>query len=331
MLWRIRPSGLSIAFTSMFSGSVPKRGVSGSPTGFAVQAYPDLYNQATRFRRTMDWLPGVTVLFLVITALMSWDVVLTSETLRKAEAEVLALPNATINDNSCHVTRNGSEKFFAAKAGADATIAVRCQILVNLENAGTVSPDPSYAARIAAADMLLGPTSWLHPEGIIVRLAALPPPKEDAENVSQPGPDRMDSEALCGGEGTCDRVADMIDLGESVTNVFSNNILPMMFGLLGTLSGLMRTITVRVRESILSPRHYRLSWSLLPMGVVAGLTAGLIISPDAGSSIKGTVGTLSATALAFLAGYGVDLYFNALDTILRRIFPGSTTPTGTSK
>jgi hypothetical protein len=120
-------------------------------------------------------------------------------------------------------------------------------------------------------------------------------------------------------------------LGESVINVFSNNVLPIMFGLLGNFSGLMRLINNKVRDSTLSPRDIRLLVSLMPMGVVAGLTVGLIFSPNAGSSISGTVGTLSASALAFLAGYGVDFYFNALDSILARVFPKSTTENGNSK
>jgi hypothetical protein len=338
--------GLSVAFTSMFAsllkqdfgpasqnGSLAEqRGLWQRGTGFALEAYPNLYSQARRFRVVFKMLPYVTLAWLLITALTSWDVVLASQTFRKAEAEVLALPNSTVNDTSCFIMRTGGVVKLNPAKLPPADIAVSCQTLVAIEDAGVLEPDGSYAARISAADMLLGPVSWWHPVGFIVRLFEQPVPAvggvpaTDKKNATQPTPDTS-----CGMRTSCDQTADMTDLAESVINVFSNNILPMMFGLLGTFVGLMRSITAKVRDSILSPRDYRLSWSLLPMGVVAGFTVGLIISPDAGSSGTGTVGTLSATALAFLAGYGVEFYFNALDMMLMRVFPSSTKQAGNSK
>jgi hypothetical protein len=338
--------GLTIAFTTMFTSQYGKgyrkgrdrmapsalawqRGV-----GFAVEAYPNLYRRAIWFRRGFTALPPLTFLLLLATAFTAWDVVLASQTLREADAEVLALPNSAVNDTSCFITRNGSAGTLDPTKVPPA-IAVSCQTLVGIENTGTVQPNPSYAARISSADMLLGSISWWHPVGLTVRLFERPLPSWTAENkvVQTPPKDSnpQDPEFLCGGEGTCDRVADVTSLGESVINVFSNNVLPIMFGLLGNFSGLMRLINNKVRDSTLSPRDIRLLVSLMPMGVVAGLTVGLIFSPNAGSSISGTVGTLSASALAFLAGYGVDFYFNALDSILARVFPKSTTENGNSK
>ena len=340
--------GLSIAFTALFARMykqdqrlVPhmspkaQRKAWQQSTGFALEAYPNLDGPAANFRFMFKWLPYFTLALLLFTALISWDVVLASQTLQKADVELGALPNALVNDMTCSIKRNGSVETINL-AEVPPTIAVSCQTLIGIEGSGTLKPNTSYAARIASADILLGSVSWWHPVGGIVRWFERPLPPDQGQGDSPPEPAAKGSkppasDVSCGALGSCARVADMIDTAESVINVFSNNILPMLFGLLGTFSGLMRSITAKVRDSTLSPRDYRLSLSLIPMGVVAGLTAGLIISPNAGSSIAGTVGTLSATALAFLAGYGVEYYFNGLDIVLMRIFPTSTTQAAVPK
>jgi len=116
-------------------------------------------------------------------------------------------------------------------------------------------------------------------------------------------------------------------MAAAVVGVFTSYIVPMMFGLLGTLAGLVRTISGKVRESLLSPRDYKLSLASVPLGLVAGLAVGLIFSSSA-ISVQGLVGqttatSLSAAALAFLAGYGADSFFTMLDALLRRVFASS--------
>jgi hypothetical protein len=171
----------------------------------------------------------------------------------------------------------------------------------------------TYLAQTAGAALFGGgETSWWHPVGFVVRRFGPPRP---ATTASQQ--ERAYSEAAA------------IDFAASVVNVFSNNILPMMFGLLGTLAGVMRSIYAKVRDNTLSPRDYRLSWSLLPLGAVAGLTVGLIIPPNAGSPGLTAGITLSAASLSFLAGYGSEFFFGMLDAALTRVF--STNPSGNPK
>jgi hypothetical protein len=62
----------------------------------------------------------------------------------------------------------------------------------------------------------------------------------------------------------------------------------------------------------------------VPLGLVAGLAVGLIISTSGSpvqgvSNVAGAV-TLSATALAFLAGYGAEAFFSMIDDLLKRVF-----------
>ena len=170
-----------------------------------------------------------------------------------------------------------------------------------------------------------GVPAWWHPVGIMVHLIG-PIPKWSSQRALG---DTASAPFLCGAVASCRYDADVADFAESVVNIFSNNILPMLFGVLGTLSGLMRSITAKVRESILNPRDHRLSVSLIPMGAVAGLTVGLIITPNAGTLGFTTISSLSATALSFLAGYGAEGFFTMLDALLIRIFPPAPANTAT--
>jgi len=54
-------------------------------------------------------------------------------------------------------------------------------------------------------------------------------------------------------------------------------LLPMSFGIVGTIAALLRAIQRRVNESTLSPRDLALSLFRLPLGMVAGICVGLFL------------------------------------------------------
>ncbi len=109
-----------------------------------------------------------------------------------------------------------------------------------------------------------------------------------------------------------------------VISVFTHYIVPMMFGVLGTIAGVIRTIWNRIGANTLCPLDRRLWVASVPLGVVASLSIGLILTPST-SPVQGVTNvaasvTLSASALAFLAGYGADAFFAMIDELLRRVF-----------
>lgn len=61
--------------------------------------------------------------------------------------------------------------------------------------------------------------------------------------------------------------------------MMSNYLLPILFGLIGTMTALVRGIQDKVTESILSPRDRALSLIRLPLGMVAGVCVGLFFDP----------------------------------------------------
>jgi hypothetical protein len=110
---------------------------------------------------------------------------------------------------------------------------------------------------------------------------------------------------------------DIADMLASLSNIW----LPMMYGISGAIVAALRTIYRKVSASTLAPWDTRLLWTRMVLGMIAGSCVGLFFSP-AGTGVQGnaSIGTLSLSAIAFLAGYAVDGLFGLLDEIVRRIF-----------
>jgi len=86
-------------------------------------------------------------------------------------------------------------------------------------------------------------------------------------------------------------------------------ILPLLYGLLGACAFVLRTISARIKTVTYTPVSkigYRLR---IELGVLAGLAFGWFAKPETTSSFV----SLSPFALAFLAGYSVELLFFAMD------------------
>jgi hypothetical protein len=113
----------------------------------------------------------------------------------------------------------------------------------------------------------------------------------------------------------------------SILSVFTTYILPMMFGLLGTLIGAFCSIINRIRDSELAPRDFAGMKLGIPMGLVAGIAVGLFFSPSSvpvqGSGAVAGDLTLTASGLGFLAGYASQTFFHFIDDLLKPVFPDS--------
>jgi hypothetical protein len=119
-------------------------------------------------------------------------------------------------------------------------------------------------------------------------------------------------------------------------NVLGGAVLPICYGLLGAGAAVARSIVTRIRESLLAPRHLMLFLMQLALGAIIGGCIGLFVTPSGGtngpsdttpSGILGSV-PLSASALCFIAGFGVDGVFLALEGLIGRVFniPDPTKP-----
>jgi hypothetical protein len=107
--------------------------------------------------------------------------------------------------------------------------------------------------------------------------------------------------------------------------VWGKYILPVIFGLLGTLIFVILDFYTKVRDNRLDPRDNWLGWVRLALGLVTGSCIGLFYSStaplDAGpaQSVSAAL-SLSVSGIAFLAGFGVEGVFSMLQTLVSRVF-----------
>ena len=108
-----------------------------------------------------------------------------------------------------------------------------------------------------------------------------------------------------------------------VLSVCSTYVLPLFFGVLGTIAKFSRDIANKTSTYTLSPRDENLFFMRLLLGAIAGIAVGLFYSPTA-SAHQVVVGagilTLSASSFSFLAGYAADVFFGFLDRVVTSVF-----------
>jgi hypothetical protein len=121
-----------------------------------------------------------------------------------------------------------------------------------------------------------------------------------------------------------------------------NYLLPVVFSLLGSLLFVILEYYNKVRTSVLSPSDSWLSWIRLVLGVAVGACIGLFFtsyapstpplqSPETGGGTALIASlSLSASGLAFLAGFGVEGVFTMLQQLVGRIFAIDSNATGSS-
>ncbi|HZC56532.1 MAG TPA: hypothetical protein VE396_10890 [Xanthobacteraceae bacterium] len=97
-------------------------------------------------------------------------------------------------------------------------------------------------------------------------------------------------------------------------NVVSGYVLPVLMGLLGSMTYVLRRYLRSVGDRLLTPRDLREYIVRLVLGTVFGVAIGFFTSASGQAEvITNPIGALGAPALAFLAGYGVEAVFRLLD------------------
>ena len=109
---------------------------------------------------------------------------------------------------------------------------------------------------------------------------------------------------------------------ESDLRVMWEFVLPMLYGLIGALAFILRTLVWQVRNDSFTPKsslRFRLRW---PLGMLAGIAVGWFSAPATDGAVRNAltlseeIGTIGPFALAFLAGFSVEVLFTGLDRLV---------------
>ena len=291
-------SGASIAFTLMVTQEriAPEDETAGAPSrsSLACDAYPDLVPKARGFRSWMFIMAIVLLAILAGTCLLSWYV---------------AMGNAALAD----LTSTRAGIVAAQNSVSDAQTAFAAPATTQQE--GTAA---QVAASYSSAYCKEGVTDF---------------PTVDLMKGCQALQAQLDEHAKVNkaliawtpGEESSARW---------VLNVLGGAVLPVLYGFLGAAAAIVRSLSRKIKGSQLSPRDFQLSFQQLALGAVIGACIGLFISqPGADKqtemALLGPV-PLSSSAISFVAGFGVEAVFQALEALISRIFniaPAATTPT----
>jgi hypothetical protein len=313
--------GLTVAFTSMFAGvSLSDRNLllrlkelfrghhddSGEPFFSARAAYPNLEAQARRFRRFYLLLPLAALSVIALVVWINWDISVTStiiEQVKSAESEYGAFfaadrrfyPTA----EACRSATGNDQVICVQVAVACARKAVSHGTLRDLLGSSNYAPHP-----IALAVHFFQPTMSSRPSDPNQATICSPPRTRNGLPNSEP--------------------SRLVGLTLSIIQGFNTILVPTLFGAIGTIAGLLRSLTAKVRDSVLAPRDYAVAQVVLFLGMVAGLAVGLFYDgSDVGKAVSnGGSGTISVSAagLSFLAGFGAEAFFTFLDGLLAKVF-----------
>jgi len=114
--------------------------------------------------------------------------------------------------------------------------------------------------------------------------------------------------------------------GAVVVAILNGYLLPALMGILGSLVFVLRTYLVQLRDKTLHPRDRHIYRIRVLLGSIAGLAIGFFMHPGISTSAATSAAPFNASvslttpALAFLAGYAVEIVFSFLDTIAQTLF-----------
>ena len=294
--------------------------------GLACIAYPDLYDTALRFRRVQWRINWVLVIWLVATCFLSWWVAYGNDSLRefKAATEQFQLAQQRVDDGEAGRTRAvETPKGDSDDAGDDS-------------NQPKVESPPIVGA---------APAILVEEVGYCDRWR-LRVPKDDERAPNLPRWESAEQRQACLGLAQSERQVrhaeqrlyewlgpicrfllgvskeegDASSTAARLTAVLGGAVLPILYGFLGAGAAILRSVSRKIKSSTLSPRDLSLLLQQLALGAVVGACIGLFIGqPGEGESLIGPV-ALSASAISFVAGFGVDSVFQALEALISRIF-----------
>jgi hypothetical protein len=310
-------------FTAPANGELilPNCGFTRPPTrmSLARTAFPGLIGPAGHFNRGIWRIVLFLIVWMVLTCVLSWDitagnVVLThldslrtqqGELARKISAAEAADELARRNKAGAAGTTDVPPVLFCEQTGERRGRKYRtveelqlCTDKERLENERMVTQRNLHV--------------WIRPWEKLYRLVTF-------ETDQGPVATRMQSAQESAGQYSGDE-----EPARVLTHVIGGAVLPLCYGILGAGAATVRNLWAKLRESMLMPRDYTLALGQLALGATIGACIGLFVNPSGATAgtdaALATSWTLSGSALSFIAGFGVEGVFLALEAFVRRVF-----------
>jgi hypothetical protein len=340
------------------NGSEDAEGRSPTRNSLAQTAYPDLVPKAIRFRKAMRSISIALVVALFVTCLLSWYVAYGNSALAELTTAQSGFDQAAQRVNEAEAaqfkqsesslltaaapgeTLKSSAPAAAATATAAAPAAAEGKFIPYCD--GYFSNPAQAQACTARAEAqanlervkrrLVGwicVVSWDCLDDLS-KYENVIAPKPGAEAASAEAANEV-RQGLQAANHNRELLANAPSRAAALANIMGTAVLPFLYGLLGAGAAIIRSLSRKIRASLLSPRDLHLSFQQLALGAVVGACIGLFIAAPGGAgegeSLLGPV-TLSASAISFVAGFGVDSVFEALETLIKRIFNVAQPATG---
>lgn len=330
-------SGMSIAFTIMVTqkdqeAQLPaeerKPGVDIDETlwrsSLAEIAYPDLKHRASAFRKWLWWINIFVVVWLVVTCFLSWHVAFGNSALAeyKAAQERLVAAQKVVDG-----LESGRQQAAAAAAAGEETAKAPAsgETQPGTTPASTVTvvkaePEVGYCERwrmVAPAVAVNGERLKRYENAAQLQACRELGEAREQVKLAEKRPRgwlSLWNWALGVGPNSGDAAA----AAARLANILGTAVLPVFYGLLGAAAAVLRSQSQKIKASTLTPRDLSLSLQQLALGAVVGACIGLFIV-GADTTLIGPV-TLSGSAISFIAGFGVEAVFQALEALISRIF-----------
>jgi hypothetical protein len=325
-----------------------------SRLSLARQAYPGLVNRARQFNRRIKIIIFLLLFWLIFTCLLSWNIAAGHAILARLDAIETAKTSILKRIAAAEITPESAGASPTPEAATSANLEAPPELSGAKPTLGpSVSSKPVLIVRYCDQPHLLplrtastgpGVTIFLHQfenaaqrqicDELNDNLIANYNIHEDLADWLVPWRWlHWPSHLICGKDKCTDPKVRFLDdsrLGDEhqwaavMVEVLTTAVLPLCYGFLGAGAAVVRSIWGKMRDSLLSPRDLTLSLGQLALGAVIGACIGLFVTPS-GLAPQGATGltstvTLTPSALSFIAGFGVEGVFLALESFIKRVF-----------
>jgi hypothetical protein len=318
-------SGATIAFTLMVSQEDSPDSTRVAPADsracLAIDAYPDLLDDARKFRKTIRRINWFALVALFVTLLASWYLAVGNAALAEFTAARTELVQADARVGAAQAQMIDATQ--AAEASAASDQAATPEAAAEPEQR-PVAPVPAPANASTPA-----PPAQTTPTSRPKTFNLYPCYRAQGYSTSEMRDACLARKMVADRWAPVNRELSAWFFGSEpyaaawYAALLGTGILPVLYGFLGAIAAVVRTLARKTKLSLLSPRDLQLAWQQLALGAVIGACVSLFIAaPGAGESETAMLGPvpLSASAISFVAGFGVESVFQALEALISRIF-----------